>query len=100
LVIDGEQKRAVVFGTPIPGPHVLSNPFAMGHRCPAHRIKSVHGHNTIERFVARGQRPKSQSLFAVLVQKSSTHQRTKIIDWRYIKLYTVIGYIFIIYICI
>jgi len=69
LVIYGKQQRAVVFGSSQPGPHVTTDPFAVRHRRPAHRIESIYGYYAVQRFVARGQRPKRQVLFAVRVQK-------------------------------
>jgi len=75
LVVDGEQQRAVVFGIPQTWSHVTSDPFAVGHRRPAHGIESVHGHDAVERFVSGGQCPESQVVFAVRVQKSSTHAK-------------------------
>lgn len=74
LVVDGEQQRAVVLGRPQPRPHVTADPFAMRHGRPSHRVEPVDGHDSVERFVARGQRPEREVLRAVRVQEPAPNE--------------------------
>lgn len=67
LVVDGKQQRAVMLGLPQTGSHVAADPFAVRHGRPSHRVEPVDGHDSVERFVARGQRPEREVLGAVRV---------------------------------